>query len=265
MLKLVPRLVSRFMGLQVGLYSSTRGSNFTMDALPHDLLYKFHHTEPFRKAISRSTGDTDTIEVDGNQYSLLYQNRNDKSRIYAYVFPKSKQASGAKDLIHTANLVPWNVILTNQSTVSELISEDDVSVFGKYVPAESMKSMMKSFQAYLCIFSDKSTGFLISERTDFIDGLTLEDKRAEYAIGQCIVNTIKFTTNLGVTALSKGHIIRKTLVYGIAANYYEQLGSVISFEINFDNGSSEILYSDERLLLHFPSKLISVNYQNIIC
>ena len=70
-----------------------------------------------------------------------------KSRIYAYVFPKSKQASGAKDLIHTANLVLWNVILTNRSTISELVSED-VLVFGKYVPAESMKSIMKSFQAY---------------------------------------------------------------------------------------------------------------------
>ena len=44
-----------------------------MDALPHDLLYKFHHTEPLRKAIPRSTSDTDTIEVDGNRYSLLYQ------------------------------------------------------------------------------------------------------------------------------------------------------------------------------------------------
>ena len=103
----------------------------------------------------------------------------------------------------------------------------------------------------LCIFSNKSTGFLISERADFIDGLTLEGKRVEYAIGQCIANMIKFTTNLGVMALSKGHIIRKTLVYRIAANYYEQSGSVISFEINFDNGSSEILYSDERLPLHF--------------
>lgn len=64
----------------------------------------------------------------------------------------------------------------------------------------------------LCIFSDKSTGFLISEQTDFINGLTLEGKRVEYAIGQCIANMIKFTTNLGLMALSKGHIIRKTLV-----------------------------------------------------
>lgn len=145
--KLVPRLVSqfvpRFMGLQVGLYKR----NFTMDALPHDLLYKFHHTEPLRKAIPRSTGDTDTIKVDGNRYSLLYQKGNDESRIYAYVFPKSKQASGTKNLIHTANLVPWNVILTNRSTISELISKDDVSVFGEYVPVELVKSKMKSYSA----------------------------------------------------------------------------------------------------------------------
>ena len=67
---------------------------------------------------------------------------------------------------------------------------------------------------------------------------------------------IKFTTNLGVMALSKGHIIRKTLVYGIAANYYEQSGSMISFEINFDNGSSEILYSDERLPLHLSKCML---------
>ena len=67
-----------------------------------------------------------------------------ESRIYANVFPKSKQASGAKNLIHTANLVPWIVILTNRSTISELISKDDVSVFGEYVPVELVKSKMES-------------------------------------------------------------------------------------------------------------------------
>ena len=42
----------------------------------------------------------------------------------------------------------------------------------------------------LCIFTDKSTGVLVTER-ESIDGLTIEGKRNEFAMAQCIANMIQ--------------------------------------------------------------------------
>ena len=44
-------------------------------------------------------------------------------------------------LIHSAHLVPWNVIIRNRSAINQLVDEDDVAVYRKYVPAELVKSL----------------------------------------------------------------------------------------------------------------------------
>ena len=110
-------------------FSSTR-------KLPPDVVYKFHHINPFRKEIPRNSEDCkSTLTVGGASYSLLHKNPNpDKSNIYIFVFGESKRASDATcKLTNDAKLVPWNVILKDREKIREFVTVDDVLVFNRYV------------------------------------------------------------------------------------------------------------------------------------
>ena len=92
----------------------------------------------------RSSEDSNsTLKVDGEQYALLYKNPNpEKSDVYAYVFGEStmKKASDAAKLTsYAAQLVPWNVILSNRAEMRKFVSVEDVAVHNSYVPIDVIK------------------------------------------------------------------------------------------------------------------------------
>ena len=103
----------------------------------------------------------------------------------------------------------------------------------------------------LCVFADHTTGLLITNEANGIDEFTVEGKRNEYAMGQCIANMVKLCTELTIMALSKGNIVDKTNIFGVVANYYEIIGSILSLEMNFSKESCIVCYSAERLPLTY--------------
>jgi len=125
--------------------------NFTSSTLklPLDLVYKFHHIDPFKKVIPRDSENSNSaMTVDGEQYSLLYQSLDlKKSNIYAYILGELKWAIDAKKLSQVAQLVPWNIILTSHEKIMKFVNVD-VSVYDSYMPIGLINSFSEFIVSY---------------------------------------------------------------------------------------------------------------------
>lgn len=164
--------------------------NFTSPTvkLSPDLVYKFHHIRPFRKFMPRDRSSEDsnsTLKGDGEQYALLYKNPNpEKGDVYAYVFGDStmKKASDAKLTSYAAQLVPWNVILSNRAEMRKFVSVEDVAVHNSYVPIDVIKSFSKLIQTSSCLVDEGVPAQLIMKVVGGI--LTEAESTSQYQVNE---------------------------------------------------------------------------------
>ena len=117
-----------------------------------DMFYKFHHKQPFRKEVPKSTGAAPQTLVTGlstdpnENYCLLYSSKfKEGINIYAYIHPNPKAASRAKGLKCDARLVSYGAIAGDPKETIKYVSSDDVHIYTPYVRSLDIESAITDY------------------------------------------------------------------------------------------------------------------------
>ena len=155
--------------------------------------------------------------------------------------------------------LPVHTISEERALTTILRENLQMSVKGTSLQVLDGQFLSQSFSEYvaipdLCICGTRSgaiiSGTGVPEITNF-DGITVEDKRSEFAINQCIANMINVGSNFVEKNLRRGAVIDTTTVYGILASYYDYKGKLLQLFVDFQNNCGRVLYSPNALPLDF--------------
>ena len=167
--------------------------------------------------------------------NLMYDVRNILHDVPRYLIGEERQLTSILKSVLTqrlrdTSLVVSSGVLSKTDHYSEYSAEPDICIYGYHHSGVTITGEMN-----------------VSE----IDGITIEGKRHEFAINQCITNMIKLGADILEMNLRQGHAVNVVTVYGIAASYYQYQGRLLCLQVDFIKGHGSVIYSIDDLPLNF--------------